>query len=215
MPVSRADFDIGVVAGKIYIIGGVTRLGKERMGRVDVYNPATNTWVKGQEMPTPRSQLGVAVVGNHIYAIGGRGWPRGDFGGPYLTVIEAYDSTSGQWRKKSDMLDLRMSSAPVVVRDEIYLIGGFTPKRVGFDYLASVSVYNPQKDAWRDIPAMPVPLVARGAAVNGKIYVLGGVGDVGEGWELFPDVVVYDTGFRAVEANDKLSTRWGELKKSQ
>lgn len=214
MPVSRVEFDIGVVDGKIYIIGGAMRIGGERIARVDVYNSATDTWVKGREMPTPREALGVAVVGNRIYAIGGRGWPRVRFG-PHLTVIEEYNPTSRQWRKKSDMLDTRDAFAPVVVRDSIYLIGGVILKGAGFahEYLASVNVYNPQKDAWSDIPAMPMPLVPQGAAaVNGRIYVFGGAGNVGKGEELFPDVVVYDTGFHAVEANGKLSTRWGELK---
>ena len=217
MPVSRVLFDVGVVGEKVYIIGGATRIDGERIGRVDVYNPATDTWVKGQEMPTPRENLSVRVVGNRIYATGGRGWPQIRLG-PYLTVIEEYDSTSRQWRKKSDMLDTRDSFASVVVTDSIYLIGGVIVGERGFapEYLASVNVYNPQKDAWDNIPAMPISLVPGGAAaVNGRIYVFGGVGDVGEGLELFPDVVVYDTGFRAVEANGKLSTRWGVLKASQ
>jgi len=165
-------------------------------------------------MPTPRSILGVAVVGNRIYAIGGRGWPPVNFG-PHLTLIEEYDTTSRQWQQKSDMLDTREVFGPVVVRESIYLIGGVISRGVGFapEYLASVNVYGPQKDAWRDIPAMPRPFAVQGAAaVNGRIYVLGGTGDVGKGWELFPDVVVYDTGFRAVEANGKMPTRWGELK---
>ena len=213
MPVSRVDFDLGVADGKIYVIGGSIRHNGESVNRVDVYNPATDTWVKGREMPTPRSSLSVAVVGNRIYAIGGLVWrPRFNFG---LTVIEEYDATSRQWRKKADMLDTRDWFKTVVVRDAIHLIGGSIWKGVGFarEYLASVNVYDPQKDAWSDIPAMPIPFTPQGAeVVNGRIYVFGGTGDIGKGWELFPDVVVYDTGFRAVEANGKLSTRWGELK---
>ena len=215
MPISRVEFDLGVVDGKIYIIGGAMRAGEERIGRVDVYNPTTDTWVKGREMPTPRAILGVGVVGNRIYAIGGRGWPQVRLG-PHLMVIEEYDSRSRQWRKRSDMLDTRDSFGTVVVRDEIYLIGGFVRENGPLEFLASVNVYDPQKDAWRDIPAMPMPLLPYGAeAVNGKIYVLGGSADVGKGWELFPDVVVYDTGFRAVEAVGKLLTGWGKLKAKQ
>lgn len=215
MPVPRVAFGLGVVAGKIYLIGGSMRIGGESLNRVDVYNPATDTWMKGREMPTPRGSLGVGVVGNRIYAIGGRGWPRVNFG-PFLTIIEEYDPTNRQWRKRGDMLDTRTGFAPVVVRDSIYLIGGRIWKGVGFapEYLASVNVYNPQKDTWSDIPSMPIPFTPiQGAAlVNGRIYVFGGTGDVGKGWDLFPDVIVHDTGFRAVEAKGKLSTRWGELK---
>jgi len=214
MPVSRVEFDIGVVDGKIYIIGGAIRRdgGGERIGRVDVYNPATDTWMEGREMPTPRSSLGVGAVGNRIYAIGGRGWPPVRIG-PHLTVIEEYDSRSHHWRKRGDMLDTRDSFATVVVTDSIYLIGGVILAGGPHEYLASVNVYDPQKDAWDEIPAMPIPLVPNGAAaVNGKIYVFGGSTDVGKGVELLPDVPVYDTGFRAVAANGKLSTSWGKLK---
>ena len=212
MPISRVEFDIGVVDGKIYIIGGATRLGGERIGRVDVYNPATDTWVEGREMPTPRENLGVGVVSNRIYAIGGRGWPKIRLG-PHLTVIEEYDSRSHQWRKRGDMLDTRDWFATVVVRDSIYLIGGVLWKGFVGEYLASVNVYDPRKDTWSDLPALPIPLLPQGAAaVNGRIYVFGGSGDVGKGVELLPDVVVYDTGFRAVTAKGKLSTSWGELK---
>lgn len=84
---------------------------------------------------------------------------------------------------------------------------------VPYEYLATVDVYNPQKEAWRDIPATPIPLLSHGAAaVNGKIYVFAGYQ---QGGVLFSDVFVFDTGFHAVEAKDKLSTRWGELKVGQ
>lgn len=214
MPVPRVVFDVGVVDGKIYVIGGVIRLRGERINRVDIYNPATDTWMKGPEMPTPRSYLGVEAVGKRIYAIGGRGWPPVNLG-PELTVIEEYDATSRQWRQKSDMLDTRLYFQTAVVRNSIYLIGGSIWNGVGVapEYLASVNVYNPQKDAWSDIPSMPMPMGVHGAAaVNGRIYVFGGTEEDGRGPKFFSDVLVYDTGFRAVEANGKLSTRWGALK---
>lgn len=212
MPVPRVEFDMGVVDGKIYIIGGATRLGGERISRVDVYNPVTDTWVKGRGMPTPRENLGVGVVSNRIYAIGGRGWPKVRLG-PHLTVIEEYDSRSRQWRKRGDMLDTRDWFATVVVTDSIYLIGGVIWNGLEYEYLASVNVYDPRKDTWSDLPAMPIPLLPQGAAaVDGRIYVFGGSGNVGKGVELLPDVVVYDTGFRAVAASGKLSKSWGELK---
>ena len=115
--------------------------------------------------------------------------------------------------EKGDMLDARDSFATVVVKDSIYLIGGAILAGFPHEFLASVNVYDPQKDAWGEIPAMPIPLVPAGAAaVNGKIYVFGGSADVGKGVELLPDVVVYDIGFRAVTAQGKLPTGWGELK---
>ena len=108
------------------------------------------------------------------------------------------------------MLSLRFAFSTAVVRDEIYLIGGFPRQHIPREYLATVDVYDPRTETWRDIPSLPMPLRPfRAVTVNGKIYVFGGYG---EGLEFFPDVVVYDTGFRAVEATGKMLTHSGELK---
>ena len=53
------------------------------------------------------------------------------------------------------------------------------------------------------------------AVANGTIYLLGGSGDGPKGRNEFSPVVeAYDTGFRAVDAKGKYSTRWGTLKKN-
>lgn len=213
MPISRLYFGIAVVAGKVYLIGGNEGLGLEaheqRMDRVDIYNPTTNTWAKGPKIPTRRSYMRAEVVSDHIYVIGGSGWPVAGWG-PFLPRIEEYDPISRQWRKKQDMLDLRTSFGTVVVEDDIYLIGGRDESR---RYLATVDMYHPRTEAWRNIPALPMPTyIIDAATVNGKIYVVGGFK---EGFQFVPDVVAFDTGFRAVTAKGKLVTHWGELKKAQ
>lgn len=211
MPVSRIGFELGVVAGRVYLIGGSTGVGGEHevaMARVDVYNPATDMWGKAPNMPTRRDPDGVAVVSNRLYVIGG--WPPAAAGRQPLTVIEAYDPISHQWEKEQEMLVVRFAFSTVVVRDEIYLIGGVPGLHIPRQYLATVDVYHPRTETWRDIPSLPEPMRPfSGAAVNGKIYVFGGIG---EGWKFFPDVHVFDTGFRAVEATGKMLTRWSGLK---
>lgn len=212
MPVSRINFGVGVVAGEVYLIGGATGFGeghKRRMDRVDVYNPATDLWKTAPNMPTRRGPGGVAVVNNRLYVMGGAGWPPAG-AGPHLKVIEEYDPISRQWQQKPDMLNLISRSSTVVVRDEIYLIGGFDPLIRPREYLGRVDVYHPRTEAWNTIPELPSPLSPVDAAVvNGKIYVFGGYG---EGITFFPDVLAYNTGFHAVEPTGKMLMPWGELK---
>jgi len=80
----------GVTAGdtatqRIYVIGG--KQGLDAVNLNQVYDPETDTWVAGTAMPTARYGLGVAVVDDSFYAIGGReGW----VGSPISAANERY-----------------------------------------------------------------------------------------------------------------------------
>jgi len=74
MPTARDGFAVAVVNDKIYAIGGATGNIDPWTNNVDVveeYDPATDTWRTVEAMPTSRSLLSAAVVGDRIYAIGG------------------------------------------------------------------------------------------------------------------------------------------------
>ncbi len=213
---ARVDFGMGVVAGKIYSMGGyVHPLEKEpeapwRIDLVEAYDPAPDTWMKRAKMQRRRDGFGVGVVNNHIYAIGGRGWPQVGPGGPFLKVIEEYNPKINRWEWKNEMPELRLSFSTVVLDDVIYLIGGFIWQNRVPQYMATVDTYNPETEEWSDIPPMPTPFMPFGAAVvDGNIYVFGGIG---ENREHFTSVMIFGKGFRAVTANGKLPTRWGVLK---
>ena len=215
MSIPRTQFGTGVVAGKIYAIGGYVRPRDKkpedpwRTDLVEVYDPVSDTWAKRVDMPTRRDGVGTGVVRETIYAIGGSGWPHDGQGGPALATIEAYHPKTNRWRKKPDIPNLRWIFSTVVVADKIYLIGG-TDLQAGDRRPAPVEVYEPATERWRVIAVRPTVKSPFGvAAVNGKIYVFGGYD---KDWELSPIVEVFETGFRNVEARGKLPTRWGELK---
>jgi hypothetical protein len=50
---------------RVYVLGDANR------NLNQVYDPETDTWTNGTSMPTPRQSLGVAVVNDILYAIGG------------------------------------------------------------------------------------------------------------------------------------------------
>ena len=217
MPFPRINFGTGVVAKKVYIIGGFADFNKEVPNshewtdRVEVYDPQTDTWSERAKMLTRRDYFGVGVVSNRIYVIGGHGWPQtGNLGDSFLTVVEEYNPKIDRWEKKNDILDLRLYSSTVVAGDEIYLIGGFVWQDGLRKDPATVDVYNPGTDEWSDVPPMPTGKTPLGVAiVKDKIYIFGGEAEDGE---LLSTVEVFDTGFHAAEASGKLSTRWDQLK---
>ena len=209
MSIPRRQFGIGVVAGKIYAIGGENLFeDPSLLDHVEVYDPVSDTWTKRADMPTRRDEVKVAVVQDTIYVIGGFGWPP--FGlGAVLAIIEAYHPKTNRWREKSDMPNLRTDFSTVVVDDKIYLIGGYGVALERFDgYLKTVEVYDPKTERWDESPSMPTKNSPFGAAaVNDKIYILGSERENGE---RSLDVEVFYAG--GITAINKLPVRWGELK---
>ena len=54
---------------RIYVIGGYPSYDEVSLNQV--YDPQTDTWIYGVQMPTARHSLGVAVTNDMLYAIGG------------------------------------------------------------------------------------------------------------------------------------------------
>ena len=66
-----AGATVGIAAPKtIYVMGGFTSF-YWPTNHTQVYHPENDTWSYGADMPTPLYDLGVAVVNDHLYAIGG------------------------------------------------------------------------------------------------------------------------------------------------
>ena len=167
MKFPRGGLSTAVVDGKIYAIGGVTRVGEVALrvfSTVEVYDPKRNAWTKLPSMLTPRWGLATSTVNGKIYAVGGR-----RFAGPGpLSTVEAYDPKRKTWSSKAHMPTARETCSTSVVNGKIYAIGGGG----GVQY---VEVYDPATDTWTQRGFSPTGRWASSTSVvNGKIYAIGG-----------------------------------------
>jgi len=79
---AAAGATTGIMAPKrIYVIGGYPAF-----NLVQIYDPETDAWTTGAQMPTNRYGLGVAVVNDRLYAIGGSGYDAGRANEQYTPV---------------------------------------------------------------------------------------------------------------------------------
>lgn len=131
MPTARHHATSSVVDGKLYVIGG--RIfgdgipepfeNAKALSNFDVnemYDPNTDTWSKVEPMPSKRSGLASASIGNEIYVFGGEK-VNGTF-----ENNEKYDTTKNVWTKETPLPTPRLGLKAVAFDNSIYVIGGKT-----------------------------------------------------------------------------------------
>lgn len=184
---ARRGLGVAAVEGKIYAIGGGNDWISPYLGTNEMYDPATDTWTTKASMPTPRTGFAIAAYGSKIYCIGGEFTDHG-----YLTgVNEVYDTATDTWETKASMPTPRDRMVANVVDGKIYVIGGGEASTYPVYVCSSKNeVYDPETDTWTEKTPLPTPVLgAASAAVDDKIYILGGqAGLFLGGWHDFNQV---------------------------
>lgn len=176
LPVGLHHVGIGVVGGRLYIIGGYTKSGFtvwSPVATVYAYDPTMDSWTERAPMPTARGALSVTEHEGRLYAIGGYD------GKANSSAVEVYDPIRNVWTAAAVLPTPRDHLATETVGGKIYAIGG----RVNGDYsrnLAITEMYDPAIDRWSHVSDLPTARSGMTAAVlEGKIYVMGGEGAAG------------------------------------
>lgn len=198
MPTARRGLAAVALNGKIYAIGGITFA--TPTAAVEVYDPATNTWVTAPPMPTARFDLAVAAANGKIYAMGGCCSI-----GQALDILEVYDPATDSWDSSTfptqvgtvpgpaPMPTARAYLAAVTTNGKIYSIGGSGPALNTNNATSVVEVYDPLANTWSTAAFMPTARFGMAAAaLNGKIYVIGGTAVSGSVLSRSSVVELYD-----------------------
>ena len=181
---ARTALGVAAVKGKIYAIGGSTHEGSARditaedtVGTNEEYDPATDTWIFKEPMPTPRNGFAIATFDDKIYCIGGY-----LSNGAVTGINEVYDPATDTWETKAPMLTPRIGLKANAAYGKIYLIGGYVKKpgdlllTFNITYSSLNEAYNPANDSWATMKPLPTPVSSYASSVvNGKIFVVGGV----------------------------------------
>lgn len=173
MPQPRHSAGAAVASGRLYVVGGFTRMGKAS-GDVFVYDATTDAWSDGVPVPTAGGAGAVVAVGGFVYAVGGYDPDSGS-----LDRNERFDPASGAWQSRARMPTPRNRFAAAVADGKIYTFGGTQDSvdgRPGDVTLAVVEVYEPDQNRWYDGGRMPMPLRGAAAVTQGLyVYLFGGV----------------------------------------
>ena len=181
--------------GRIYVAGGLAFAVtiSATVASLEIYDPTSNTWTSGADMPTARAILAASAAKEDLFFIGGGSEALGTRD---TSVVESYNPTTNTWTRRADMPTPRVALTVSMANGLIYAIGG------GFavGHLATVEVYDPLKDAWSERTPMPT---ARWGVTSGligrKIYVFGGSTGRGTGHNSLSSNEAYTTAVAAAE----------------
>jgi len=175
-----------VVDGKWYVMAGLDTKTSRPIGVVYFFDPSTNIWTAKKPMLVPAHHIMTASVNGKIYVFGGFVKPADVAAWQPTDHSWVYDPATDEWKELAPMPTPRGAGWAVELNGKIFVIGGaqanvrgnptapFTPGTPQL-VLGTVEEYDPAANRWRARATMPTPrnhLLA--AAVNGKIYAIGG-----------------------------------------
>ncbi|KAL9694012.1 hypothetical protein quinque_013297 [Culex quinquefasciatus] len=188
LTVPRSGLGAAFLKGTFYAVGGRNNSPGSSYDSdwVDRYNPISETWGPCSPMSVPRNRVGVAVMDELLYAVGGSA------GSEYHNTVEYYDPELDRWTLVQPMHSKRLGVGVAVVNRLLYAIGGFD----GRERLASVECYHPENNEWTAVPSMQHGRSGAGvAALHQHIYVVGGF----DGTRQLETVERYDTELQSWE----------------
>ena len=126
MPAPRNQFSTVTLGGKIYAIGGQFHhdSGQEDQRRTDVYDPATDSWSSGPDLPLPHSHAegSTFLSGGRIFMMGGM--TRGGGEREVEAAIWVLSSDGAAWSKAGELPKPLSSPAAAIIGGQLVVAGG-------------------------------------------------------------------------------------------
>jgi hypothetical protein len=159
----------------------------------DEFDPLTNTWRTLADAPHARDHFQAALIGDKLYAAGGRRTSASTNQVFDLTIpqVDVYDFTANRWSTLADGIPTqRGAPATAVLNGELVLIGGESGTQVAAH--RETEALNPTTGTWQRLADLQQGRHGTQAIVNNEaIYVVAGSGQRGGGPELTSQEVFY------------------------
>jgi len=170
LPLPRSEMAWAVeMGGKMHVVGGYA---EQRVDRPyhQVYDPKADRWSDEAPLPRGANHVGVAVLDNRLYAIGG----HLDQNRKPDAQCFVYDGT--RWSPIAPLPDRCGASGCTGLNGRMHAIGGAvgdtSPTKKSVDWHLA---YDPKTDRWEKLAPMPTGRDHTGTlTVGGVIHVIGG-----------------------------------------
>lgn len=206
MASARRDFGVALLDTSIYVAGGSCEQGGV-LDSVEYFNLTLGSWRSAPSLSSRRAGLALAVLEGKLFATGGRG------GGKVLDVVEILDPRTSQWEAAPSLPKARMSHGVVAWQGRLYSVGGDIggggPKLGGAvggtDPMDLLDIFDAVTMQWEQGSHMHFRRCDLGvAALDGRIYAIGGYGGRLQGGSYLSTMEVYDIDTNKWEAGPSM-----------
>ncbi|MDU8885116.1 T9SS type A sorting domain-containing protein [Yeosuana sp. MJ-SS3] len=182
-PIEFNHFQAITYEGLVWVIGAFKDNDfpiEEPVDHIYMYNPASEQWIQGMEIPASRKRgsAGLVIYNNKFYLVGGN--TMGHDGG-YVSYLDEFDPATGIWTQLTNAPRARDHFHAVTFNNKLYAIGGRLTGGTGgvFEPLVpEVDVYDFTTEMWSTLDASKnIPTTRAGLAVvvfDDEIYAIGG-----------------------------------------
>jgi N-acetylneuraminic acid mutarotase len=162
---------VGRIGSTLYISGGRSYLGGSDHidGHFSAYDPATNTLTDKPTPPKLTAEGVTGVIGGKLYVLPGS-CSFDYYPNPYYCEQEPfrrlfrYNPSTNLWATKKSAPHYHKLGAGGVINGQFYVAGG--------EGVAALDRYDPATDTWKTLAPLPVGGWARGAVIQGKLFVV-------------------------------------------
>jgi N-acetylneuraminic acid mutarotase len=138
-----------------------------------LYDPSTETWTEGPDLPDPRHHIVLGTADETVYGFGGfvgDGLPNGF---QFRNDVYAFDGT--EWARIGEMPTPLGETVALSRDDRIHLVTGSLHGPDAQGDTGMHLVYDPVGDAWdKARPAPTARSSATGGVIDGQLYIAGG-----------------------------------------
>lgn len=142
LPVSLEESGAASAGGRLYVIGGFDAAGNS-LRTVWVFDGSA--WSAGPRLPLGLDHTSAATLDDHVYVAGGH-----SFGSDSPRFFRLDGAV---WTELPRMHHARGGHALLAAAGRLYVIGGNN----AYANVAPAEVYDPETNAWSDLPSLPTP----------------------------------------------------------
>jgi N-acetylneuraminic acid mutarotase len=166
-PEARFEAHGVVVNGELWVMGGFLSSRLDVSKRVHIYDPSTDSWRLGPELPGAETHAGVVSIGDDFLMVGGF---AGNVIGRITTAgVWRWSAAEGRWISGPDLPSPRAAIAAALVGDQLHVAGGLaldgntdTAEHLVWDLAGSPT--------WTGAAPLPNPRNHGGGAASGGLF---------------------------------------------